>query len=63
MSLISNQTIKSSITHLYFDIVDIFGMAQRDLGVVSIISAILDLDADVELFLVALYEKTTETQQ
>lgn len=49
-------------TDLHFDVVDVFGVAERDLGVVRIVSTVLDFNADLELLLVGLYVKAAMSQ-
>lgn len=54
--------IPTAKTDLHFDVVDVFRGAQCDLGVVRIISAVADVNADIELLLVGLNDKAGKSQ-
>lgn len=62
----TNQSVNLSVglitTNLDLDVVDISCGAECDLGVVGVISLVLDFNADVELLLIGLNDKAGMSQ-
>lgn len=56
-------SLPTAETHLHFDVVDVFRGAEHDLGVVCVVSTVPDVNIDVELLLVGLYDKAEKTKE